>query len=233
VTALLAALAAAALLGGGLLILAGLRRVPVPQHRAARPVSARAARLRQLLSGDPNLDRAVARRRRLRLMMALVSGMLGWLLTGLVLLVVVLPVAALGLPRVLSPRAGSVGIDRLEALEEWTRNLAGVLAVGVGLEQALAASVRSAPEPIRPQVTALVGRLAARWQTDRALRTFADELADPTGDLVAASLILSAQRRGAGLVAVLEGLAGSVADDVRARRAIEADRAKGRVRSSV
>jgi Flp pilus assembly protein TadB len=98
----------------------------------------------------------------------------------------------------------------------------------VGLEQALAASLRSTPEPIRPQVTALVGRLAARWRTDTALRAFADELDDATGDLVAASLILSAQRRGAGLVAVLEGLAASVADDVRTRRAIEADRAKPR-----
>jgi hypothetical protein len=45
---------------------------------------------------------------------------------------------------------------------------------------------------------------------------------------VAASLILSAQRRGAGLVAVLEGLAASVAEDVRTRRAIDADRAKPR-----
>jgi Flp pilus assembly protein TadB len=228
VTPLLAALAAAALLGGGLLILAGLRPVPAPQRPAARPVSPCAVRLRQLLAGDPGMDRAGAQRRRWRLMMALGAGTLGWLLTGLVLLVVVLPVAALGLPRVLSPRAGSVGIDRLEALEEWTRNLAGVLAVGVGLEQALAASLRSAPEPIRPQVTALVGRVAARWQTDTALRAFAEELGDATGDLVAASLILSAQRRGAGLVAVLEGLAASVAEDVRARRAIEADRAKPR-----
>ena len=48
------------------------------------------------------------------------------------------------------------------------------------------------------------------------------------GDLVAANLILGARRRGAGLASVLEGLAESVAADVRARRQVEADRAKPR-----
>jgi len=216
VTALLAALAAGALIGGGLLIVAGLRPVPAPEDlarlagRTSRPASPGTARLRRLLSGEPTADRAAAQRRRQWLLIAMVAGMAGWLLTGLVLLVAVLPVAVLGLPRVLNPRAGARGIARLEALEEWTRNLAGVLAVGTGLEQALAASLRS------------------RWQTDAGIRAFADEVADATGDLVASSLILSAQRRGTGLVAVLEGLAASVAEDVRARRAIEADRAKPR-----
>src|SRR5665811_854561 len=45
---------------------------------------------------------------------------------------------------------------------------------------------------------------------------------------VAANLILGARRRGAGLASVLEALAESVAADVRARREIEADRAKPR-----
>jgi hypothetical protein len=143
-------------------------------------------------------------------------------------MVLAVPVAVLALPRLLGAPAGGARIDRLEALEEWTRNLAGVLAVGVGLEQAITASLRSAPEAIRPQVATLVARLSARWPTDAALRAFADELDDATGDLVAASLILSAQRRGACLIAVLDGLAGSVAEDVRTRRAIEADRAKPR-----
>ena len=60
------------------------------------------------------------------------------------------------------------------------------------------------------------------------MRAFADELDDPTGDLVAANLILGARRRGAGVASVLEALAESVAADVRARREIEADRAKPR-----
>ena len=83
-----------------------------------------------------------------------------------------------------------------------------MLAVGVGLEQAITASLRSAPEAIRPQVATLSARLSARWQTDAALRAFADDLDDATGDLVAASLILSAKRRGAG-AGKLDGVIGA------------------------
>jgi hypothetical protein len=45
---------------------------------------------------------------------------------------------------------------------------------------------------------------------------------------VAATLILGAHRRGPGLAAVLDDLAGTVAEEVRIRRGIEADRAKPR-----
>ena len=117
---------------------------------------------------------------------------------------------------------------RLEALAEWTRNLAGVLTVGVGLEQALVATLRSTPAAIKPEVTRLVARLRARWSTEDALLAFADELDDATGDLVAAYLILGARRRGTGLASVLQGLAESVAEDVTIRRRVEADRAKPR-----
>jgi Flp pilus assembly protein TadB len=229
VTALVAALAAAAVLGGLLLVAAGLRRVPA-DYGAARPPSRLAARARRLLRAvdGPEANGPGVQRRRLVLALAVAGGVLGWLVTGLALLVVAVPVAAVGLPRLLGTPSSAARIDRLEGLEEWTRNLAGVLAVGVGLEQAITASLRSTPEAIRPQVATLVARLAARWDTAAALRAFADDLDDATGDLVAASLILSARRRGAGLVAVLEGLAASVAEDVRTRRAIEADRAKPR-----
>jgi Flp pilus assembly protein TadB len=226
VTALSAALAAAAVLGGLLLIAAGLRPVPETEL-AARPPSPRMLRLRaavhRTLVEGPDVQR-----RRAQLVLAVVGGMLAFGVTGLALMVLAVPVAVLGLPKLLGTPASAADVDRLEALEEWTRNLAGVLAVGVSLEQAIQASLRSAPEPIRPQVQTLVARLATRWQTDAALRAFADDLDDATGDLVAASLILSAKRRGAGLVAVLEGLAASVAEDVRTRRQIEADRAKPR-----
>ena len=73
-----------------------------------------------------------------------------------------------------------------------------------------------------------MSRLRARWATEDALRAFADDLDDATGDVIAANLILGARRRGAGLASVLDGLAESVAADVRARREIEADRAKPR-----
>jgi Flp pilus assembly protein TadB len=77
-------------------------------------------------------------------------------------------------------------------------------------------------------VSALAGRLAARTPTDVALRQFADDLADPTGDLIVTALLLGASRRGQGMAAVLENLAVSVADEVRIRRSVEAEQAKVR-----
>ena len=149
-------------------------------------------------------------------------------MTGWFVAVLVVPAAAAGLPVLLSAPPSSAKIDRLEAMEEWTRSLSGVLTVGVGLEQALIATLRSTPDQIRPEVTRLASRLRARWSTEDALRAFADDLDDATGDVVAANLILGARRRGAGLASVLDALAESVAADVRARREIEADRAKPR-----
>lgn len=155
-------------------------------------------------------------------------GVVVFLATGWFLAIVLLPLAVFAIPLVLMNSADAGQIRRLDAMAEWTRNLAGVLTVGVGLEQALVATLRSTPDAIRPEVGQLVARLRARWSTEDALRTFADELDDPTGDLIAANLILGARRRGAGLSAVLQGLAESVTADVMARRQIEADRAKPR-----
>jgi len=104
------------------------------------------------------------------------------------------PAALAGLPVLLSPPSAALKIDRLEAMEEWTRSLSGVLTVGIGLEEALIATLRSTPDPIRPEVTRLVARLRARWSTEEALRMFADDLDDATGDLVAGNLILGARR---------------------------------------
>lgn len=172
--------------------------------------------------------RALNRRTRILLLAGGALGLLGWLVTGWILALVIAPVAVIGLPVLLSAPPAATQIARLEAMEEWTRSLSGVLTVGIGLEQALVATLRSTPAPIADEVNRLVTRLRARWDTEKALRAFADELDDATGDLIAANLILGARRRGAGLASVLEGLAESVGADVRARRQVEADRAKPR-----
>ncbi|HEY9564856.1 MAG TPA: type II secretion system F family protein [Nocardioides sp.] len=162
------------------------------------------------------------------LMVGVVGGVLAWLVTGWALALLAVPLAVVGVPILLSNSGAEARIGRLEAMEEWTRSLSGVLTVGIGLEQALVATQRSTPAAIRPEVGRLVARLRSRWDTEDAVRAFADELDDATGDLVAANLILAARRRGAGLAQVLESLAESVSADVRARRQIEADRAKPR-----
>lgn len=193
--------------------------------------------LRPRPAGEPVVRRPAARARRLagvssrtRLVLAVSvgSGLLIALLTGWVAAVVILPAAALGLPYLLAAPPTATTIRRLEAMEEWTRNLAGVLSSGVGLEQAITATLRSTPDAIKPEVTMLVARLRARWDTEQALRAFADDLDDVTGDLIVANLILAAQRRNRSLANALQGVAESVAEDVTSRRKVEAGRAKPR-----
>ena len=204
------ALAGALIVGGLIALVLGLQRTPVT------PKAPRRAR------------RRISRRTRSLLGLGLAAGAVGWLVTGWVLALLLGPVAAVGLPMLLTAPDAADRIVRLEAMEEWTRSLAGVLTVGIGLEQALVATLRSTPAPIAGEVNRLVSRLRARWVTEDALRAFADELDDSTGDLIAANLILGARRRGGGLASVLEGLAESVSADVRSRRQVEADRAKPR-----
>ena len=215
-TPLVPAIAGALVVAGLIGLTLGLQRTPPPppMPRRARPGLARIA--------------AVTPRTRALFLAGFTAGVVVAVLTGWWVAAVVLPAAAAGLPVLLSAPPSTARIDRLEAMEEWTRALSGVLTVGVGLEQALLSTLRSTPQAIRPEVTRLVSRLRARWATEDALRAFADDLDDATGDVTAANLILGARRRGTGLAAVLESLAESVAADVRARREIEADRAKPR-----
>jgi Flp pilus assembly protein TadB len=211
VIVLVPALAGALVVGGLIALVVGLRPSPIVE----RP-------------SRPRKVRTVTRQTRMLLFGGLAAGIVAFLVTGWVLALVIVPVAFVGLPILLSSSSAAQRIERLEAMEEWTRSLSGMLTVGVGLEQALVATLRSTPAAIAPEVTRLVARLRARWVTEDALRAFADELDDATGDHVAANLILGSRRRGAGLASVLEGLAESVAADVRARRQVEADRAKPR-----
>ena len=209
--ALVPAVAGALIAAGIIGVVVGLRPVPV------RPSRSRPVRPKPMSGATKRL-----------LLLGVIGGCMAWLVTGWALALIAVPLACVGVPMLLSNSGATARIDRLEAMEEWTRSLSGVLTVGIGLEQALVATERSTPSAIGPEVQRLVARLRSRWNTEEAIRAFADELDDATGDLVAANLILAARRRGAGLAQVLESLAESVSADVRARRQIEADRAKPR-----
>ena len=201
----------------GITLFEGLRKVPPKRQRARLAAATRDTWWTRL-----------PRRSQQIVVVGAVSGVVIALLTGWVIAIVLIPAGIIGLPWLLSAGDAAARIERLEAMEEWTRSLAGVLTVGVGLEQAIVATLRSAPKEIRPEVNLLAARLRARWPTEDALRSFADDLDDSTGDLLAANLLLGAQRRGAGLASVLESVAIAVGEDVRARRMIEADREKPR-----
>jgi len=158
------------------------------------------------------------------------AGLLAALVTGWVIAIVLVPAAIIGIPLLLTPPPAAASIEKLEALEEWTRSLSGKLTAGQSLRSALIKSLQSVPAPIEREVRLMVSRL---WNntasTEDVLRAFAEDLDDSTGDVVASQLILAATGRGqAGLAKALEALAETVAADVRARRQIEADQAKPR-----
>ncbi|PUB20853.1 type II secretion system protein F (GspF) [Promicromonospora sp. AC04] len=217
------AAASGALIAGGLVgLVYALLPAPRPAPEIARPPRAGLARrARAAFVRMP-------RRTRILLGIGTTAGLAAWLLTGWPLLMIVGPVTTLGVPALLSNRVPAERIARLEAIQDWTRSLAGSLSTGKGLEDALKATASSAPAPIAPQVRLLAARLESRGDPRGALLAFADDLADPTGDMVAQSLATAMELRGP-VVKVLDDLADDVADQVRARREVEANRATYRV----
>jgi Flp pilus assembly protein TadB len=142
------------------------------------------------------------------------------------------PVAALGAAALVWawPKVTGTGpnardaIERLEALAGWTESIKDTIAGAVGLEEAIPASAPAAGPSIRLQVDRLVERLRAREPLPVALRRFADDLNDPSADLVVAALVLNAQLRGPGLRATLDALATSARDELDLRRRVDAGR---------
>lgn len=184
---------------------------------------------------EPELERrsfrpeGVARMRRIRIGVSVVGALLGWLLTGYLAALLIVPLLVVGLPWLIRATTSSTGgIDKLEALAEWTQRLSDVLLLGVGMEQALIGSLRTAPAALEADVSDLVGRIQARMNPEEALRALGDRLGDATTDKVIAALLLRVNDRGPGLARTLSDLADSVREEVRQRRAIEADRAKHR-----
>nr|WP_231980859.1 type II secretion system F family protein [Tessaracoccus coleopterorum] len=185
---------------------------------AAIPVS----RPRHTNGNRPKITRATW----IKIGVGSVIGLVAALLTGWVVLVAMVPAAIVGVPYLLGSGSDVAGIKQLDALEEWTRSLSGVLGAGVSLEQAIVVSQASAPAAIEQQINNLAARLRSRMSSEEALRRFADELEDTTADKIVATLILGARRRNVGLTRILEDLAESVAEDVSARRMVQAERAR-------
>jgi tight adherence protein B len=171
-------------------------------------------------------DRA-GRTTRILLAVSIPLGLAVWLATGWFPVVFLLPALIAGVPALLAPPKSAASIEKLDALAEWTRNLAGVLG-SAGIQQSIRVTQRSAPAPIHDDVTRLVDRLDAQIPLPTALDEFADDLDDATGDKIVASLKLAANTRGPGLVDVLIATADSVSEEVNVRRQIEAERARPR-----
>ncbi|GAA2092755.1 type II secretion system F family protein [Aeromicrobium tamlense] len=117
---------------------------------------------------------------------------------------------------------------RLEGLAAWTESLRDTIAGAVGLEQAIPATAYAASPAIKPALIRLTDRLRVRTSLPTALQGFADDIDDPSADLIVATLILNARLRGPGLREVLTSLAKSARADLDMRRRIAASRSSTR-----
>lgn len=144
------------------------------------------------------------------------------------LMLVLVPLAVWGLPRLLSEPA-QTDIALLQALDRWIRVMTATLSTGKSITDAIRLSVRQAPPLISEPLFRLVKRLDDRWPTGQALFAMADDLDSADADAVIAALILSVQRGGSGAAATLAALADSIQERLKALREIEAERAKPRI----
>ena len=213
-------------IAAGLLIIGGLIGITYGLQRQARRPSRRSESIKEWwarVTRRPNGSRG--RQRDLILLGSMIIGFVSAMLTGWLILIIVLPVLALGLPYLLIlPKQRD--IELLEALDRWVRSLAATLATGKSITDAIRISRRTAPPLLMDEVNLLVTRLNNRWETRDALMRFADAIDSPDADGVVAALILASSRGANGASVTLQALADSIQAQLKGRRAIEVERSK-------
>jgi Flp pilus assembly protein TadB len=196
--------------GLGLVIIwAGLRGVELPRRSWA--------------SVRPKVERA-----NLRLGLAIGTGVVVGAATGWPVGAILAALAGWGAPGLLAGAKGAnAAVARIEAVAGWAEMLRDTMAAAAGLEQAIVASAPLAPLPIRAEVATLALRLEGE-RLAPALRAFADDVADPTCDLVVAALVLAAEHQAQRLGELLGSLAQAARDQATMRLRVEAGRARTR-----
>jgi tight adherence protein B len=219
-TTVLAALLGLGVGGGLLLVIVGWRGVDLNQP----PGFLRRARIRH---GQDDQSRDEGRA--VRIAVAVAGGVATGVMTGWVVGAALAGLAVRALPRVLGrDRQHARRVARIEAIATWTEMLRDTLSAAAGLEQAILATAPLAPSAIREEVTELATRIENGDRLAPSLRALADRLADPTGDLVIAALVLAAEQQARQLGDLLGSLAQAAREHVSMRMRIEAGRARTR-----
>ncbi|HMR48134.1 MAG TPA: type II secretion system F family protein [Arachnia sp.] len=214
----IAATSGALLVLGALLLFDGLRRRERFSTESSTGLWKKASSLWERLSP----------KRRRWVLVALAAGFLTAAVTGWVLALVVVPVALITIPLLLSEPAHHE-VELLAALDRWVRLLATSLTSGKSIRDAVFATRGQTPAPLVAAVTRLCDRLDQRWPTRDALLAMADELDSADADAVLAALAIASSRGGIGTHATLTGLSDTIQDRLRALREVSAERAKPRV----
>jgi tight adherence protein B len=145
------------------------------------------------------------------------------------------PVAVIGgalfgacVPGILGGKANrDRAIDRSDAIAAWAELLRDSLSGAHGIEEVIVTTAPIAPGAIRDDVLLLATRVGHE-RLPAALRQLADDLADPTADLVVAALVIAAEGSSRELGELLGTLAVAARDEATMRRRVEASRARAR-----
>lgn len=118
-------------------------------------------------------------------------------------------------------------VDRSEAVAAWAEMIRDTITAVSGLEEAIIATAGLAPTQIRPAIEDLVIRLE-RQSLSASLAQLAEDLGDPTADLVIAALALAARGEAKELGDLLSSLADTARENASMRVRIDAIRARTR-----
>jgi Flp pilus assembly protein TadB len=165
-----------------------------------------------------------------RLVLVLSAALAVYLPTGWPVGALLGAAAAWYLPALLGPdRDHARRLALIDAVAAFTEMLRDTLTASAGLNQALTVAAQHAPEVIRPATARLAEQLRERDATTRtALHAFADEIADPTADLVALALASASEHPTRDLAGLLSSLAATAREQAAMRTRIAVARARTR-----
>ncbi len=173
--------------------------------------------------------RRLDRQRMPQLAVAAVAGVAGGVVTGWIVGAVLTALAVWSLPRLMArDKHQARQLARIEAVAGWAEMMRDTLAAAAGLEQAILASAPVAPGAIHAEIDALALRLETGQRLAPSLQRLADELADPTADLVISALRLAATQQARQVSELLGSLAAAARELASMRLRVEAARARTR-----
>jgi Flp pilus assembly protein TadB len=158
-----------------------------------------------------------------------ITGLTVGAVTGWVVGAILTALAVASLPRILGAGTDHKrDLERIEAIAGWTEMLRDTLVAAAGLEQAIRATAPACPEAIREEITELAVRLERGERLAPSLRYLADQLRDPTADLVISALVLAAEHQARQLADLLGELASEAREQASMRMRVDAGRARTR-----
>ena len=138
------------------------------------------------------------------------------------------------LPAMHAERKGQVADRRrVAAVASWVETVRDLLSAASGIDEAIIRSAQTLPptSPIRTEVQALAS-IATMGGLRNGLRRFAEDMADPTVDYVAATLVIATERSSGVLHEQLSEAAEVAREQVSVRERVDASRSRLRTASS-